>query len=448
MGCRNLFQIPAIQFAMTAETSALFSPNVTSRPEGWPVGTRSPLPVCALLLAGGLLATSHALGQFTTIVNIPPQHQLSYYQSDTQVNLFDGGQFWFNPAGVVTLPLRNFEINQHGGVFESSTLPSGVTFNAYDGVIGTLTLEDGASAIIFGGQVTRTLTYGQSSIHMMGGWVGANTRIFDQSRFDLFGGSIGDMASVVSGGVLSIYGGSIGDNLAVLEGSQVAISGGSIGRRFDAETGGSVLVSGGVIGELTARSGSSVNISGGLIEQFTADPGASVHLSGGVTTKDFVISRGNNVSFDVDSAYADGELIAGLEEEGAEVTFTPTGPLSGVLADGTPFILPSVFRTIGSGTRAVTLRRVAPLPAPLPVTIVSIDGAPLGARDGQMVVVDGAVAANFAAVGGASVRVVDGGTIGNNFEAQGVDVEVSGGAIGDGFTAVRPLQSKRKGLSC
>jgi hypothetical protein len=111
------------------------------------------------------------------------------------------------------------------------------------------------------------------------------------------------------------------------------------------------------------------------------------------------------------------------------------GELSGVLSDGTPFIL---AKADGDSVRDGTLTlHATSLPAIGPPIInVPADTAPLGVRQGQTLnVSDGAILRdNFNSAWGSTVNII-GGSIGRNFEALGTSVTMTGGSVGDDFDA-------------
>ena len=131
-------------------------------------------------------------------------------------------------------------------------------------------------------------------------------------------------------------------------------------------------------------------------------------------------------------------LIGGLETVGNMLAFNlPDGSvLSGTLANGTPFAFASLDSdSIDDGTLTLTAATLAPV-GPAVITLPS-DPAPLGIRTGQTLVVDhgGILGDNFNAGWGSVVEVNAGGQVGNNLEAVGAQVTISGGSVGSSFDA-------------
>ena len=222
-------------------------------------------------------------------------------------------------------------------------------------------------------------------------------------------------------------GGSIGFdfNAGATNGSsvnaEVNISGGWIEIYFDAYSGSTVNISGGTGFRLfEAHSGSAVNVSGGRVfgASFHADGGSTLNVSGGEL-------RLNDT------------LISGLDLVGNSVPLNiPSGSaLTGTLADGTPFALSSTdYDLIADGTLTLV---AATLPAIGP-TIINLpaDPVPAGIRSGQNLNIDvGAVLGeNFNAGWGSTVNI-NGGTIDENFETAGAQVNISSGKIDSFFDA-------------
>ena len=200
---------------------------------------------------------------------------------------------------------------------------------------------------------------------------------------NISGGDIGDTSEAQFGSVVNISGGTVGTFFDALPGSVVNISGGNIGRSFQAH---------GPISFSQPDTGSDVNISGGTFgRSFIVEPGSDVELIGG----EFQL---NGAPF-------------------SEPTYsTPFNVfddvLTGTLADGSAFI----FSTQG-GDRlgGVQLTSVA-LPALDLSTIVvatSDPDRPSGLRPGQ------------------TMRLIDGGELGEDFEVANATLNVEGGTIGD-----------------
>ena len=154
---------------------------------------RSPIARSVVLI--GLVA-SHAFGQFTTVINVPPDPAPSSIGSDTQLNLFDGG----------TLP-------------SSDDAP----FNAGD--------PSGSDA--------------NMELNIFGGWAGNYISANSGSKVNVSGGSVGYDFNANGGSTVTISGGAVGIRFNANNGSVVNISGGSIGDGFRTFSRSTVTISGG-----------------------------------------------------------------------------------------------------------------------------------------------------------------------------------------------------------
>jgi len=203
-------------------------------------------------------------------------------------------------------------------------------------------------------------------------------------------------------------------------GSVVNLSGGRIDSNFTVGNGSTVNVSGGTVDIFfEAESGSVVNYSGGVIEYlFQSHAGSQFNISGG----EFRLN---------------GVPVSGLSEVGAArpLNLPANSVLSGTLADGTPFAFSDQNGDqLSNGTLTLL---AASLPLPTPAAIhVPTNPAPKGLRTGQTLVVEegGAIGNSFTANWGTVVNV-NGGQVGDDFEAVGAMVNISSGAVGYRFDA-------------
>ena len=262
------------------------------------------------------------------------------------------------------------------------------------------------------------------------------------------GGSVGDAFDAFAGSKVTISGGSVGNDFTAGQNSEVTISGGSIGNRFDAGQNSEVTISGGSIGNrFDAGQNSEVTISGGSIgNRFDAGRNSVVTISGGtvgdafdahaVADSEVTIMGG---SFQLDGVEIDTVALPGQ----SAIVDIPRGVLfTGVLADGTPFAFHSDDRLIDGhsdvfDSEALRLT-VVELPLVGPALITgSTDPLPLGIREGQTVVLDaGSVMGDhFNAGTGSTVEIHEGAVVGENLEAVGATVTISGGMVGDGLDA-------------
>ncbi|MEO0531967.1 MAG: hypothetical protein AAF266_15540, partial [Planctomycetota bacterium] len=186
------------------------------------------------------------------------------------------------------------------------------------------------------------------------------------------------------------------------------------GFRVDRDCRGRIARAGGAITDYLDAEGD-VTWSGGGVAEVFLDYGMAFTIAGG--------------HFELD-----GVPILGLSTPGSEASFEVPGDavLSGVLGDGTPFVLTETdIDRLGQGT--IVLQRVE-TPEIGPASVV-VDGevAPHGVRNGQTLTVEagGVLPGSFTAGPGSTVYVQAGATVGANFEAHQADVEISGGTVGE-----------------
>jgi len=237
-------------------------------------------------------------------------------------------------------------------------------------------------------------------------------------------------------------GGLIPDNFNSLHSSTVNIeAGGHVGSNFEA-VGTIVNISGGTIGDgFDAFEGSVVTITGGLMgDNFATNSGSMVMLAGGTMGDSFRANRGSQIEIFGGEFRLDGVLVSGLESEGSQISMdVPSDSLfTGTLIDGTPFIFYGQDDNGDHFTNGVLTLIASNLPPVEPITITSsMDEVPLGIRQGQTLQVDdgGVVADDFVASRGSIVNVGAGGTVGDNLEAVGAMINISGGIVGERLDA-------------
>lgn len=198
-----------------------------------------------------------------------------------------------------------------------------------------------------------------------------------------------------------------------------------------------LLVSGGVTEHVRARDGSFVDMSGGMIGSLSVI-GATVQLSGGLFGDSVDVYSGATLALWGGEYFVDGLPIAGLDSPGDSLTWDDRldGTLSGVLADGTPFIFARADGDdIDPGT---TTLHVVDLPeVETGEVVVSAGVTPQSLRDGQVLTIagEGRAPDQFRASRGSTLNVQEGGEVGKNFEMFGGTVAIEGGSIGEHFDA-------------
>jgi len=323
---------------------------------------------------------SHA---FTTIINMPSDVAPSTLGSDTQLNILEGGflevvssRFHIgNSDGTST----NVEMNLVGG--EVLTRGTGDEFFANAG--SQVNIIDGD----FGGHLR---IRSGATLNVSGGWIGGPRSFFDTKEF-------------------------VAD-----DGSEVLISGGDFDAHLEARGGSNIQLVGGGVRSLKVREAANVVISGGTIEGLDLDRDAAITIQGG----DF---RWNG------SLLARWADIGSSSEVGQPLT--SGGTLSGILADGTPFVFYEPREGNVFLNSSITLETVALPPVGPPSITASSGPIPFGIRSGQSLLIDAPVGRMQYAIGpGSFVDVAPGGSIAK-LEAFGATIDVSGGNAG-GFIAI------------
>ena len=210
---------------------------------------------------------------------------------------------------------------------------------------------------------------------------------------------------------------------------------GNWGNNFVAHAGSMVNVSGGLLGSFNARSDSIVKLFGGSMvdsgpyhaEEINVSRGAAVTIAGGAFVPTIFAESGASLILEGFDFRLDDQPVAGLGQIGdmLQLDVRNNQLLTGVLADGTPFI----SRDLNSG--ALTLKRFAEVAAD-PTTIeVPSDVAPSGIRDGQTLILNssGSLVTNFTAASGSALRVVGGNAPGPLWAVNSA-VQIEGGHVG------------------
>lgn len=253
---------------------------------------------------------------FTSVVNAPPTviANLTNFDSNTQINVFDGGQVGVGVRiGLDADTSTNVELNVSGGTIDDA-----------------LTLNAGSNATITGGD------FGE------GFWV----RNFASA--DISGGTFGTGFRVFGNGTLTVTDGAFDDDFDTYFESKVDIEGGTFG---DIQFfGGDVDVSGGEFN--------------GIIEVYISDPGESLNLIGTSFSIDGTPITGltPNVPFVIsdrdvtlDAVLADGSAF----DLDLNTTFTGTDDLIGFGAVITVTLVPepNSLALLGLGGLLLARRR-------------------------------------------------------------------------------------------
>ncbi len=358
--------------------------------------------LCLCAMAGAISREAAAGVPFATVINVPTDPAPAFIGSDTQLNLFDGGQLQdgFNLAGTLYGLNSNIEVNIEGGVAGNNLL------------VG---VPDG-----FG-------TNSDVRLNINGGIVGSGLSVNAGGIVSINGGVVGDRLEVNAGGIVNLNGGTLGDFVTPYNGSTFNINGGSIGAFFEPRNNTTVNIAGGTVGEhFSLGFDTTLSISGGVLEGPGIQRGGTLNLSGG--NFDNFIWDNNEVNITGSEFRFNGLPIPGLGSAGDSIVFDPpeTGFLTTTFADG------AVLARSVSGP--LNLYVVA---APVKPAVINSPGdtEPLGLRDGQTLNLSAGaeLVSYFTAVD--STLNVHGGNVGRGLRVYGTDVGITGGAVGEYFRA-------------
>lgn len=304
------------------------------------------------------------------------------------------------------------------------------------GEIGdAFTTSSGSVVRMDGGTIGRSFKSMGSFVSMSGGEIG-DLELFHGSLANLDGGSVDWGVSVHNGALLNLNGGDIRHVLSVRSGGVARVSGGTIqGQRVYVNSGGSLTATGGTIHSSIIVADAKMVLHGGLfLDRIDGRKGSKIVLHGGQLGDGFRTYEESQVLIHGHDLRIDGILVSELLPREPRQIYLPTGAvLSGVYANGTPFAFTSSDGDhFHSGTLSIGVpvtfssRGTHYYPYPWPIVsrkgILPNESLTLNAED--------TIHENFTA-GWGSHLVVDGGSIGENFEAVGADVHLINGHIGD-----------------
>lgn len=296
------------------------------------------------------LSGTQATGQFTTIINLPPDSLPGSVLSNTQINAGVGGTIGDGlvlgaPSGAV----QNVELNIVGGqIGDDGSALEGATVNLISGSLGSDFLAGTDSILnISGGTFGRRLeTAGNSALEISGGEFYLNgsifggfpnigsTRMLTLSATDVLSGTLADGTPMVvtgrlgdsigsssltlrraalptvdasmilsaadtapqgirEGQSLIVFGGNVSDDFNAGRGSSLDLIAGTIGSDLEAVSA-ELRLSGTVGSGLAALDESRVLITGGSVGNgLSLFTGSMAEVTGGVVGEDFTVHRGS-----------------------------------------------------------------------------------------------------------------------------------------------------------
>ncbi len=311
----------------------------------------------SILILVAVFSAQESNGQFTTVINVPPEVAPESIDSDTQLNLMDGGVLTGDSASV-------FQVGSPDGTSQN------VELNIFGGEAPFLDVYAGAVLNMSGGLADDFLAFEGSTVNFSDGNLLGGFSSRADSILNISGGIFSRTSSISGDANISAGLFPEGSLLEAQAGSDVHINGGSfmglrdedldegVGRRdasVAAQRGSRVVVNGGLLSSLGVF-GADATITGGTLSLLYAT-GATSRVSGGTFsngvisfTGNFIASggefdgyfyanQGANIELVGTEFLIDGEAIDGLLEPGDSVVVNDRGGalLSGILSDGSAF---------------------------------------------------------------------------------------------------------------
>lgn len=210
-----------------------------------------------------------------------------------------------------------------------------------------------------------------------------------------------------------------GDNESIgVDTTLRVFSGGYVGNSFAVRSGGTIVVDGGIVGEnLRVDAGGAFDFRGGAIgDQYVTLNGSRLHILGG--------------EFQIDGIYVEG-----LDQPGVTVgslVLQADSVLSGILSDGTPFMVR------GENLRGGVVIESTVLPAigPSDIVVAPGDRSPLGIRAGQALRAEPGVELSRSFTAGPQSQLdMQLASVARNLDIVSATFTASGAVIGDFFDA-------------
>ncbi|MEQ8837139.1 MAG: hypothetical protein RID07_10090, partial [Lacipirellulaceae bacterium] len=330
----------------------------------------------------------------------------------------------------------------------------------------------GSTVVINGGEVGNNFEAVESNVTINGGSIGDELSVLADATVTIHGGTVQDAPEVYPGGTLHIAGGvlasgafsrggnfeissgQVESSVRIFDGGQALITGGTLHRRLNLAQGTAAQVNGGVVRLGTdIEGGASLVIDGGRTA-FDADSGASVKVYSGTALRNSRASAGsqvelrgggigdglNNFAGEAFEIYGqhfeiDGVPIAGLDQPGDTqvVSISEEQLFTGTLSAGNPFVF---TRDEDDRLNTVKLIRTDDLPRSSSPLVIDFDAGSTGAYQGRSLrVVEGGTLGESSGAGRGSRVSIEGGVVGPDFEAYAAEVEITGGQVGFGFDA-------------
>lgn len=383
--------------------------------------------------------------------NVPADPVPKGLRKGQSLVLEDGGELPdnFTAIGASDLTVNGGSVGRNLELIETNTtVNGGHLVGPVDAFLGTemvisgdatwseIAVHNGARLTVKGASAGNTIeALPGSNIHLESGAMQFPLRA-EAASVEVAGGKLPGL-NLVEFSTATITGGEFTSATRIASGSELILTGGNLNElSFDeGHLTGTVAkgqIEGGEIQRLVVHRGGNVEVIQSVVSESNA-LGGTILVQGGALG-DGLSWRSGLVELQGFDFRLDGVPIPGLEALGDSISFNyPAGSiLTGVLSDGTPFNVidsdPYFPLSIVDGVLRLTQTDVPALPANV---AVPSDEAPLGAVSGQTVLVEagGALRNNFVAGSGSTVDI-RAGIVGDNFEAIGSQVSISGGEVG------------------
>ena len=294
------------------------------------------------------------------------------------------------------------------------------------------TADWGSTLRMTGGHIGWGFQSVGSAVNITGGNIETLNALYG-SIVNVSGGSIDYFLDAYRGAIVNVLEGGTVGNFSLHDGGRLVVDGGSVGNASVYNNSSLRVTAGTVRGSIRVGINSSVTISGGdLRDEISITSNSNLKIVGGRLADGLIAPDGSSVLLGGTEFRINGELLEFDEYEYmAEFDLPDRAVLSGVFFDGSPFAFSSDERDrIGLGVLRVS-RSAFGFLGP------GVSGQPLpsrvfpGLKPGETMTLNtGEQIGDNLTAGWESSLTIDGGAVGDNFEAVGAQVDLVEGSIG------------------